>query len=114
MDKTNYSTNLTEKQYEVIKNFLETKIGRLKHLLKEIINAMFYPVKTDCKWRLLLNDFPKWIITVNGKRLYTGRNKRNIAQQITEVSRQIKVSDLRNNRQSEHKNDKCMRRKNRF
>ncbi|MDR2064577.1 MAG: transposase [Prevotellaceae bacterium] len=60
MGKTNYSTNLTEKQYEVIKNFLEIKIGRRKHSLKEIINAMFYPVKTGCQWRLLPNDFPKW------------------------------------------------------
>jgi putative transposase len=50
MDKTNYSTNLTEKQYgKVIKNFLETKIRRRKHSLKEIINAMFYPVKTCCQ-----------------------------------------------------------------
>jgi putative transposase len=50
MDKTNYLTNLTEKQYEVIKNFLETKIRRQKHSLKEIINAMFYIVKTGCQW----------------------------------------------------------------
>jgi putative transposase len=60
MNKTNYSTKLTEKQYEVIKNFLETKIRKRKHSLKEIINAMFYPVKTDCQWRLLPNGFPKW------------------------------------------------------
>ncbi|MDR2066187.1 MAG: transposase [Prevotellaceae bacterium] len=60
MNKTNYSTNLTEKQYEVIKNFLETKIRKRKHSLKEIINAMFYLVKTGCQWRLFPNDFPKW------------------------------------------------------
>ncbi|MDR2065177.1 MAG: hypothetical protein LBP85_05665 [Prevotellaceae bacterium] len=49
MDKTNYSTNLTEKQYKVIKNFLETKIRKRKHSLKKIINSMFYPVKTGCQ-----------------------------------------------------------------
>ncbi|MDR2064197.1 MAG: hypothetical protein LBP85_00575 [Prevotellaceae bacterium] len=35
MDKTNYSTKLTEKQYEVIKNFLKTKIRKRKHSLKK-------------------------------------------------------------------------------
>jgi putative transposase len=60
ISKINYSTNLTEKQYEVIKDFLETKIRRRKHSLKEIINAMFYLIKTGCQWQLLLNDFPKW------------------------------------------------------
>ncbi|MDR2065170.1 MAG: hypothetical protein LBP85_05630 [Prevotellaceae bacterium] len=39
MDKTNYSTKLTEKQYEVIKNFLETKIRKRKHLLKELLHV---------------------------------------------------------------------------
>ncbi|MDR2065941.1 MAG: transposase [Prevotellaceae bacterium] len=64
MDKTNYSTNLTEKQYEVIKNFLKTKIRRRKHPLKEIINAMVYPVKTGCQWRLLPNDFPNLQVSI--------------------------------------------------
>ncbi|MDR2064198.1 MAG: transposase [Prevotellaceae bacterium] len=29
--------------------------------MEKIINAMFYPVKTGCQWRLLSNDFPKWL-----------------------------------------------------
>ncbi|MDR2065554.1 MAG: transposase [Prevotellaceae bacterium] len=68
MDKTNYSTNLTEKQYEVIKNSLETKIRRRKQSLKEIINAMFYPVNTGCQWRLFPNDFPNQSIKTTSVR----------------------------------------------
>ncbi|MYM12335.1 transposase, partial [Muribaculum intestinale] len=26
----------------------------------EIINALFFLIKTGCQWKLLPNDFPKW------------------------------------------------------
>jgi putative transposase len=28
--------------------------------LKEVVNAIFYLVKTGCQWRMLPRDFPKW------------------------------------------------------
>jgi hypothetical protein len=40
MNKTNYSTKMAEKQYEIIKNFCKTKIRRHRHLLREIINTL--------------------------------------------------------------------------
>ncbi len=36
------------------------KGGRPNALLKEIINAIFYVVKTGCSWRSLPHDFPNW------------------------------------------------------
>lgn len=30
-----------------------------KHSLREILNAIFYMLKTGCQWRMLPRDFPK-------------------------------------------------------
>lgn len=37
-----------------------SKGGRPSSELKEIINAIFYVVKTGCSWRSLPHDFPNW------------------------------------------------------
>jgi Putative transposase of IS4/5 family (DUF4096) len=35
--------------------------GRLRtHTLREIVNAVFYLLKSGCQWRLLPHDFPRW------------------------------------------------------
>lgn len=57
---TNYSTNLTDKQWQVVKIFLENKERKRKHDLKEIMNAIFYVNKTGCHWRLRPHDFAPW------------------------------------------------------
>src|SRR5919112_5861584 len=30
------------------------------HDLREILNAIFYLLKSGCQWRLLPHDFPRW------------------------------------------------------
>ena len=30
------------------------------HDLREILNAVFYLLKTGCQWRLLPHEFPRW------------------------------------------------------
>ncbi|GHV49015.1 hypothetical protein FACS1894181_06530 [Bacteroidia bacterium] len=60
MHKANYSTNLTEKQLQVIEKLLENKIRKRKHSIAEIINAIYYLLKTGCQWRMLPLNFPKW------------------------------------------------------
>ena len=44
---TQYPTDLTEKQWQVIKNILEPQ-ARNQHPLKEIMNAILYINKTGC------------------------------------------------------------------
>jgi len=55
----NYSTNLTDNQWQVIKEIVNDNRKR-KHNLKDIFNAMFYLLKTGCQWRMLPNDFAPW------------------------------------------------------
>ncbi|MBK7883644.1 MAG: transposase [Chitinophagaceae bacterium] len=44
-----------------MKSFLNIKRKR-KHDLRQILNAIFYLVKTGCQWRMLPGEFPKWQI----------------------------------------------------
>ena len=56
----NYPTNVSDNQWQVIKNTLNFSNRKRKHDLRVIWNAIFYLVKTGCQWRMLPNDFPKW------------------------------------------------------
>jgi putative transposase len=56
---TNYPTNISDSQWQVISKLLDAKRNR-KYELREIVNAMLYIVKTGCQWRMLPVDFPSW------------------------------------------------------
>jgi putative transposase len=60
MHKTNYPTNLTDKQWQVIEKILDDKKRKRKHSLRNIFNAIMYILKTGCQWRMLPIDFPQW------------------------------------------------------
>lgn len=51
-----YPTNLTENQWKIIENILKDERKR-KHKLRDILNAIFYLLKTGCQWRMLPKDF---------------------------------------------------------
>ena len=57
---SNYPTNLTEKQWQVIKNIVEPQERNRKNPLREIVNGIFYVNKSGCQWRMLPSDFAPW------------------------------------------------------
>ena len=57
---TSYPTNVTDKQWQMIIPYIEHIDRKRKHALREIINAIFYVVKTGCQWRMLPRDFAPW------------------------------------------------------
>ena len=64
MTRGSYPTDLTDKEWEKIEAFFyvsKAKGGRpLKHSKREILNAIFYILRTGCQWRYLPHDFPPW------------------------------------------------------
>ena len=63
MERAAYSTDLTDRQFEIIQKYLPlpSTAGRPRiYALREILNAIFYLVHTGCQWRELPHDFPKW------------------------------------------------------
>ena len=56
----NYPTDVTDNQWQFIKNTLELDNRKRKYDLRIIWNAILYLVKTGCQWRMIPKDFPKW------------------------------------------------------
>jgi len=55
-----YTSDMTDSQWEIIKEILkETKYRSIEEK-REQINDVFYLVKTGCQWRNLPKDFGKW------------------------------------------------------
>lgn len=56
---TNYPSNLSDSQWQVISKYFDTQRNR-RYELREIINGILYLVKTGCQWRMLPKDFAPW------------------------------------------------------
>ncbi len=56
---TNYPSNISDSQWQVIKEYLNNDRQR-KYDLREIVNAILYLVKTGCQWRMLPSEYPAW------------------------------------------------------
>ena len=54
-----YPSNLNDKEWEVIKH-LFAHGNRAKHNKRDLVNGVFYLVKTGCQWRQLPKDFPPY------------------------------------------------------
>ena len=59
-----YPDDLTDQEWGCIRSFVEVKknkTGRKPvHERREILNAIFYLLRTGCSWRHLPHDFPRW------------------------------------------------------
>ena len=63
MERASYSTDLSDKQFEIILKYLPSPAttGRPRvYALREILNAVFYLIHSGCQWRELPHDFPPW------------------------------------------------------
>ena len=63
MRKKRYPSDLTEKQWDQLKQYVPKAKpgGRPREVeMREILNAIFYVVKSGCPWRWLPKDFPPW------------------------------------------------------
>ena len=56
---TNYPTDLSDSQWQVIAPYLKDNRKR-KYSYRVLFNAIVYLVKTGCQWRMLPHDYPKW------------------------------------------------------
>lgn len=60
-----YPTDLTDKEWNILKCWVPpVKSGGrpAKYTRREIVNAIFYVLRTGCQWRMLPHDLPPWPI----------------------------------------------------
>jgi len=72
--RKSYPDDLTNQKWKCIRDRVEAKenkTGRL-HERREILNAIFYLLRTGCSWRHLPYDFPRWKSAYNPTFLYDG------------------------------------------
>jgi putative transposase len=58
-----YPTDLSDTQWSRLRSYLPTPNaqGRPRtHSLRDVLDAIFYVLKSGCHWRLLPHDFPPW------------------------------------------------------
>lgn len=65
MSRKAYPDDLSDKEWEQIEPILRTNIyrnagTRCKYPRREMLNAIFYLLRTGCRWRDLPHDFPPW------------------------------------------------------
>ena len=63
MERRSYDTDVTEAQWQRLEPLVPAvkSGGRpAQHTRREIVNAIFYVVRSGCTWRLLPHDLPPW------------------------------------------------------
>jgi putative transposase len=61
--KRSYSTDLTDAEWMCLQSYVPAPKHRGRpriHSTREILNAVFYVLKSGCPWRLLPRNFPPW------------------------------------------------------
>jgi putative transposase len=61
--KRSYSTDLSDEEWRCLKPHIPAPNNRGRprtHSSREILNSIFYILKSGCPWRLLPQDFPPW------------------------------------------------------
>ena len=62
-NRASYPSDMTDKQWALIEAYIPAaKPGGCPRKTdpREIVNAIFYLLRTGCSWRSLPHDFPKW------------------------------------------------------
>jgi putative transposase len=63
MKRIPYPTDLSDNEWQVIEPLLpqSRQLGRPRqHSRRDILDAIFYVLRTGCQWRCLPHDLPKW------------------------------------------------------
>ena len=61
--RRSYSTDLSEEEWAILQPLVpQAKPGGRPrtHQTRELLDAIFYVVRSGCAWRLLPHDFPPW------------------------------------------------------
>ena len=63
MSNRNYPSDLTDKEWELIEPFIVKKKRRgpkSRTDLRQVVNAVFYLLRTGCQWRFLPKEYGNW------------------------------------------------------
>ncbi len=62
-ERQSYPSDLTDEEWKIIAPFVpRVKPGgrRAEHARREIVNAIFYVLRSGCQWPMMPHDLPPW------------------------------------------------------
>lgn len=63
MNTERYASDLTDREWAILEPLIPPakEGGRPRRInMREVLNGIFYLLKTGCQWRMLPKDFPNW------------------------------------------------------
>jgi putative transposase len=63
MKREQYASDLSDEEWAILEPLIPAakEGGRERTVeMREVVNAIFYLVKSGCSWRMLPHEFPKW------------------------------------------------------
>jgi len=64
MKRQSYPDDLTDQEWDLIQDIVTKRNNprgrKVKYCKREVMNAIFYLLRSGCSWRLLPHDFPPW------------------------------------------------------
>lgn len=62
MKRKKYRSDIKDQEWELLKKYLPepSKEGNWRYELREIINGIYYHMRTGCGWEYLPHDLPQW------------------------------------------------------
>lgn len=97
MNTERYASDLTDREWAILEPLIPAAKagGRPRRInMREVLNGIFYLLKTGCQWRMLPKDFPKWK-TVND--YFAKWRKDGTWQRLNDALReQVRTSEGRN------------------
>ena len=64
MERKSYPDDLTDQEWKLIENLVTHQANprgrKSKYSKREMLNGIFYLLRSGCSWRLLPHDFPPW------------------------------------------------------
>ncbi len=63
MSGERYASDVTDREWAILEPLIPPakEGGRPRRInMREVVNGIFYLLKTGCQWRMLPKDFPKW------------------------------------------------------
>lgn len=100
-DHLRYGSDLTDEEWEIIAPFMPSpaRTGRPREWpMREIVNAIFYVLRSGCSWRMLPKDFPPmttvygWFLRFRRAGLFKTINHHLVMQDRERVGREVSPS----------------------
>ena len=88
MNSKRYTSDLTDEEWAILEPLIPPakEGGRPRTInMREVLNGIFYLLKTGCQWRMLPKDFPNWK-TVND--YYSKWRKEGLWQRLNDALRE--------------------------